>query len=392
MLRKQWPRRRREAGGIDQDIRVERGNRLGGRNVEKRRQDPLRHPGRQGVARRAGAGDGHRESIRREIRYRIDRGGIVAHPGREHEHARRGARGAARPHQRHGRCHRRGAQQPMAHRDFVRGSPVEPRHGNRNPPQRLDVGRCVASRAHRRQHRCLLLRRVSGGCIGGVFRRERNKEQRHSRQEFSRTGEARDERAAFRRRRRAVQREGKRARQCRHACKRGLAPERGIDGGRKRRIGGRAVVHHPRDGGDQLGACIAGCERKHLLRRGARRRGVTGCKQRFGERLPRGEKCGDETRGLAPCGKRVLRAPELPEHLAQLEVRIGRTGIGADRAAKAQHGVDRPAFPLVGASARDPFGAFGRCTHAFCSAVRARAHSNGRRNAERAPPEAIARS
>ncbi len=139
-----------------------------------------------------------------------------------------------------------------------------------------------------------------------------------------------------------------------------------------------AARGHLRDGDDQLRARVAGRERNHLLGHRQRGRGVTRRQQRFGKRLPRREKRGVEARRLPPRCERLGQPAQLPQHLAQHEVRVGRARIGSARPAKAQHRVDRAPFPLVRAPARNPIGAFRRRAHGRSSAFFTRAHSNGR--------------
>ncbi len=54
---------------------------------------------------------------------------------------------------------------------------------------------------------------------------------------------------------------------------------------------------------------------------------------------------------------------ELPEHLAQVERRVGRARIHPLRVAKAEHGVDRAAFALMAAAALEPLPVPGRRHH-----------------------------
>jgi hypothetical protein len=98
---------------------------------------------------------------------------------------------------------------------------------------------------------------------------------------------------------------------------------------------------------------IPGLQRERRIDRGARRGGITGCKACLGQGKPARQTLRRNRGCLAPRGLRRPGEPELPEHLAQVEARVGTRGPLGD-AREAEQRVDRPRLPLVLAPSRHP--------------------------------------
>ena len=180
-------------------------------------------------------------------------------------------------------------------------------------------------------------------------------------------GDPIEQRVAFGRGRRVLERQRERAGERGNRQQRRLASEHRVESRRVCRVAAREAA----DAADQRRTTVAGHQHLHLRRGGNCAVEIAEGEQRFGGCLQWRGVVRDDARRLAPRRDRFGQAPELPLRFADCELRIRRAGIEPCRAMKAEHRVDRPAFVLVRPAALHPLRVFGG-GHQRVSRTRAR--------------------
>ncbi len=111
----------------------------------------------------------------------------------------------------------------------------------------------------------------------------------------------------------------------------------------------------------------------------ARGDGIPLIRIRVDQRALRRQELRRDARRLDPRTGRIGQAPELQQHLTQVEVSVREMPIAADRAAIAQHRIDDPALSLMLAPAAEPLQILGACHQRNLARNRASSDAGSRR-------------
>ena len=344
------------AGQVQQHVEVARGERLRNRSVEGHRQ--LGHGGRH-AARHidhfsrcpADRRDRDVERVamqRRDFRERAARRGVDSRPGHEHDDAQPPSGAANRPAQRHRRCIRFHAQRCVARAE------LGPRAGSIRAI--ADATLRSVSYSSRRYVRSRATADSDASVPASLPARTAASMTRASRSGCACASRSPAPPSAARSSSRPASSGKRSSTMATDPESAGTSSQsaraRGATGLQRRRR--RRSLQEPGERRDDRGALVLRCDLQRRIGGTDCACRVAGGEQRLREREIRREMTRVGRGRVAPRCNRVRDPAELPQHFAQVVRCVRRKRIHLLRAAKAQHGVDCAAAPLMASAASEP--------------------------------------